>query len=66
MTTKANKEKSCLNCRAIYFGNKCPNCNETPASETFKGRIHIFDAKKSELAENMKINTKGEFAIKTK
>ena len=62
----AAKEKSCLNCRAIYFGDKCPNCGETPSSESFKGRIHIFDAEKSELAENMKINANGEFAIKSK
>ena len=60
------KEKACLNCKRIYTGDKCTNCGETPASETFKGRIHIFDAKKSELAENMKINTEGEFAIKSK
>ena len=60
------KEKSCLNCRTIYFGDKCPNCGETPASETFKGRIHVFDSEKSEMAEDMKINSNGEFAIKSK
>ncbi|MFH1452189.1 MAG: transcription elongation factor subunit Spt4 [archaeon] len=62
----AAKEKSCLNCRAIYLGAKCPSCGETPASETFKGRIHIFNAKKSEMAERMEINKEGEFAIKSK
>ena len=62
----AQKQKACLNCRTIYFGDKCTNCGETPASESFKGRIHIFDAKKSEMAENMKINKEGEFAIKSK
>ena len=60
------KEKACLNCKAIYFGDKCTNCGETPATETFKGRIHIFNSEKSELAENMSINAEGEFAIKTK
>jgi RNA polymerase subunit RPABC4/transcription elongation factor Spt4 len=60
------KEKSCLNCRTIYIGDKCPKCGGTQASETFKGRIHIFNAKKSELAANMKINSDGEFAIKSK
>jgi RNA polymerase subunit RPABC4/transcription elongation factor Spt4 len=66
MVAKANKEKSCLNCKAIYFGDKCPKCGETPSSDSFKGRVHIFDAKKSELAENMGINKEGEFAIKSK
>jgi len=60
------KEKACLNCKTIYVGNKCPKCGETPSTETFKGRIHVFDSKKSEMAENMKINADGEFAIKTK
>ena len=62
----AVKEKACLNCKAIYFGDKCTNCGETPATETYKGRIHIFNAEKSEMAENMSLNTNGEFAIKTK
>ena len=63
---KGNKEKSCLNCKAIYFGDKCPKFQETPSSEVFKGRVHNFDAEKSELAENMGINKDGEFAIKSK
>jgi len=62
----AKKEKSCLNCKTIYEGDKCTNCGETPASDAFKGRVHIFNSKKSELAYNMKINSEGEFAIKTK
>ncbi len=60
------KEKACLNCRTIYEGDKCPTCGDTTASDTFKGRIHIFDAEKSEMAENMKIKHKGQFAIKTR
>jgi len=62
----ANKEKSCLNCRTIYFGDKCPNCGETPSSDSFKGRIHVFDKDQSEMAARMKINSNGEFAIKSK
>lgn len=60
------KQKACLNCRTIFEGNKCPNCGETPSSDSFKGRVHIFNPEKSEIAENMKINKQGEFAIKTK
>ena len=62
----ANKEKSCLNCKRIYFGDACPNCGETPASENFKGRAQIFNAEKSEIAENMGVYKNGEFAIKSK
>lgn len=60
------KEKACLNCKAIYFGNKCPQCGKTPSSDSFKGKIYIFNPEKSELANRLEIAKKGEFAIKTK
>ena len=60
------KEKACLNCKKVYVGDKCPNCGETPASDSFKGKIHVFNSEESEMAANMKINSEGEFAIKTK
>jgi len=60
------KEKACLNCKAIYYGKKCPQCGETPSSDTFKGRVHIFNAGKSEIAYHMDVNKEGEYTIKTK
>lgn len=60
------KEKACLNCKAIYVGDKCPKCNETPASDSFKGRIYVFNPEKSEIANKLKIHKQGEFAVKTK
>ena len=60
------KEKACLSCRRIYEGEKCPACGEGATTENFKGKVEIFNTEKSEIAENMKINKKGEFAIKTK
>lgn len=66
MASSKVKEKACLSCNCIYFGDKCPNCNETPATESFKGRMYVFNAEKSEVASKLKINKEGEFAIKTK
>ena len=60
------KEKACLNCKAIYIDGKCPKCGETPASESFKGRLHVFNSEKSEIANKLDIHKNGEFAIKTK
>jgi len=60
------KEKACSNCKIIFEGERCPLCNETAFTEGYKGRIYIFDSKKSEVAKNMKINSDGLFAIKTK
>jgi RNA polymerase subunit RPABC4/transcription elongation factor Spt4 len=62
----AVKEKACLNCKAIYVDDKCPKCGETPASDSFKGRLHVFNAEKSEIANKLNIHKEGEFAIKTK
>ena len=62
----AKKEKACLSCKKIYEGDKCPTCGESTSSETFKGRVYIFNTEDSKIAKNMKIDKKGEFAIKTK
>ena len=66
MASTKTKEKSCLSCKTIYVGSACPNCGSTQASDVFKGRIHVFNSKDSELAYNMNINKEGEFAVKTK
>lgn len=60
------KEKACLNCKAIFEGDKCPICGETTFTDSYKGKVYIFNAEKSEVAKNMKINKNGLFAIKTK
>ena len=62
----AVKEKACLNCKAIYMDDKCPKCGETPSSDSFKGRLHVFNAEKSEVANKLNIHKEGEFCIKTK
>jgi DNA-directed RNA polymerase subunit E" len=58
------KEKACKNCKMIYEGDLCPGCNRKDTSDSFKGKIEIFDTEKSELAKNLKINKKGIYAIK--
>jgi RNA polymerase subunit RPABC4/transcription elongation factor Spt4 len=60
------KEKACTNCKRIYEPNKSPSCGHTQSSDSFKGKIFIFNAKESEMANNMKITKEGQFAIKTK
>ena len=59
------KEKACKNCKRIYEGDVCPNCEKKEFSDTFKGKIEIVDPEKSELAKEMKINKKGLYAIRT-
>lgn len=60
------KEKACLRCRTVYMGDKCPQCNETAFSDSFKGEAMIFNAEKSVIGRKMKINANGRYAIKVK
>ncbi|MEK6889363.1 MAG: transcription elongation factor subunit Spt4 [Nanoarchaeota archaeon] len=58
--------KACKKCKAIVgSGNKCLQCGSNELAETFKGKLVILDEEKSEIAKNVKISKKGEFAIKT-
>ena len=49
---KMAKEKACLNCKAIYQGDKCPICGETPSNESFKGRVYVLILKNQKLQIN--------------
>jgi len=58
--------KICIKCRMFVKGNECPNCHGNKFSESWQGRIFVLDANKSEIAKNMNIAVKGEYAIKVK
>ena len=58
--------KACTTCRAIFEGENCPHCGEKLSSDTIKGRVYIFNKDDSQIAQNMKLKDKGEFAIKIK
>lgn len=59
------KKRACKKCRTIYTsGSKCPKCGAEESSDGFKGKVLIFNPQESEIAKNMKLNDKGEFAIK--
>jgi len=60
------KQKACKVCNIIYEGDKCPKCGSKESTESFKGRIIIFDSEKSEIAKKLGIKEKGNFAIKTR
>ncbi|MBP7708196.1 DNA-directed RNA polymerase subunit E'' [Candidatus Pacearchaeota archaeon] len=62
----AVKEKACVRCKTIYEGEKCPHCDETASSDSFKGEAFIFNPEKSMIANKMKVTGKGRFAIKTR
>ena len=58
------KEKACKNCKLVYEGDSCPNCERKETSDTFKGKVEIVNPEKSEVAKELKINKKGLYAIR--
>lgn len=60
------KKKACRKCRVFVKGNKCPLCNSEDTTTSWKGKILILDANKSEVAKNLGIKSKGEYVIKVK
>ena len=60
------KKKACIKCKIFVKGNECPICKGADFTTSWKGRIIIEDANKSEIAKNLNIKVKGEYAIKTR
>ena len=59
------KQKACKKCKTIYTGTKCPKCGSEESNDAFKGRVSIFNPEESEVAKNLNIKEKGEYAIKS-
>ncbi len=58
-------KKACKACKFLYEGQKCPACDNAQSTDSWKGKIIIINAEKSEIAEKTGIKVKGEYAIKT-
>jgi len=58
------KEKACKNCKTVYMTAKCPKCGSKESTDSFKGKIVVLNSEKSEIANNLQIKEKGEFAIR--
>ncbi len=59
------KKKACKQCKTIYTGAKCPKCGANETTDSFKGRIFVLNPSESEIAKNINVKDKGEYAIKT-
>ena len=61
-----SRKKACKNCKRVYEGNNCPNCSSNETVSDFKGRVIIFNSEESEIAKNLGVKQKGEYAIKVR
>ena len=60
----AKKEKACKSCRTIFEGQKCPACGSVEFTDSFKGKVVILNPEQSEIAQKLKLPTKGTFAMR--
>ena len=59
-------KKACKKCKLLYEGSQCPNCKSESAAQSWKGRVIILDANKSEIAKKIGVTSKGEYGIKVR
>ena len=59
-------KKVCKKCRLFVEGSECPLCRSSNFTETWKGRMIILDAEKSEIAKKVGLKSKGEYAVKVR
>ena len=58
--------KVCKSCKIFVKENECPLCKGAQFTESWKGRMFIQDASKSEVAKKIGANVKGEYAVKVR
>ncbi len=59
-------KKVCRKCKLFVEGPTCPLCKGSQFTDNWKGRVTIIDPNKSEIAKNIGLAVKGEYAIKIK
>ncbi|MEM4152732.1 MAG: transcription elongation factor subunit Spt4 [Candidatus Pacearchaeota archaeon] len=57
-------KKVCKKCKIFVEQDKCPICQGTNLTESWKGKIIIIKPEESEIAKKLNIKTKGTYAIK--
>jgi DNA-directed RNA polymerase subunit E" len=57
------KEKVCRNCRRFVKEVKCPICNQSNFSRSWKGIVIINDPADSEVAQVLGITVPGKYCL---
>lgn len=60
------KKNICRKCKLFTDEDLCPICKKDSFTQSFQGRIHFLDIKKSRIAKEMDIPMNGEYAIKVR
>lgn len=59
-----SKKQACKKCKALFDGGACPVCKSEQLAMSWKGRMFILNANKSDIAKKIGIAVDGEYAIK--
>ncbi len=54
---------ACRNCRTLTYEKICPKCKSTNLSASWKGIVIIVDPENSQIAKELNISEKGEYAL---
>ena len=60
------KRKVCKVDKIFVDGEECPICKGTAFSTNWQGRFFVADSEKSQIAKNINVKHKGEYAIKVR
>ena len=60
----AIKDKVCSNCGHLTTEDKCEKCGSNIFLDKYKGKVIVFDSKRSEIAQKLNITSNGKFAMK--
>ncbi|MEE8168293.1 MAG: transcription elongation factor subunit Spt4 [Candidatus Hydrothermarchaeales archaeon] len=59
------KEKACKECNRIGASDICKVCRQ-PMSPSWMGYVRVIDPEKSNIAQKLKLSTKGRFALRVR
>jgi len=59
-------EKACRECRLLTAESSCPNCKGTSFSEDWTGIAVIISPDGSQIAEKLKVERPGRYALKVR
>lgn len=63
------EQRACRECNLVIEDDEiehCPNCNSSGLSNDISGVVIISNPEKSAIAERMKIETAGKYALKVR
>lgn len=57
------KDKVCKNCKLFVKGDKCPLCNLSTFTRTWKGVVFVKDPQDSEVAKLLGATAPGKYCL---